>query len=60
MSEDLELAAKIANLQADTEYKMMSTKWEPWKAMAVAAGAGATVALAAVAVITFILAHVLR
>jgi hypothetical protein len=56
----MKLAAKIADLQADTDYKMMLAKWEPWKALAVAAGAGATVAPAVVAVITFILPHVLR
>jgi len=52
-----ERTAKIANLEADTEYKRMLTRWEPWKAMAVAAGAGATFALAAIAVATFLLAH---
>ncbi len=60
MSEDLELSAKIAHLQADREYKRMLTKWEPWKAMAVAAGAGAAVTAGAIGIITFVLAHVLR
>ncbi len=60
MSEDLELSAKIANLNADTEWKRAMTKWEPWKAMAVAAGAGAAVTAAAIGIITFALAHILR
>jgi hypothetical protein len=57
MSDDVERVAKIANLEADTEYKRMLTKWEPWKAMAVAFGAGATVAVALVAVLTFLWLH---
>ena len=39
-------------------YKQMLTKWEPWKAMAVAAGAGATIAIAPLALATFVLSRI--
>ncbi|HEX4499844.1 MAG TPA: hypothetical protein VH187_01555 [Scandinavium sp.] len=42
---------------ADTHYKKSLAEWEPWKAMAIVAGASATFTLALVALCTFILAH---
>ena len=39
-------------------YKRAMTKWEPWKAMATAAGTSATLTLALVALATFILARI--
>jgi hypothetical protein len=52
-----EREAHIENMKADTRYKHMLADWEPWKAMAVAAGGGATLMLALVALFTLILAH---
>lgn len=49
------LAIEAANKSADTALKQEQRRWEPWKAMAVAGGAGATIALALVAVITALL-----
>jgi hypothetical protein len=43
------MRAGIENKQTDTRYKKTLADWEPWKAMAVAAGAGATVTLALLA-----------
>lgn len=43
------MQADIDNKRADTRYKKTLADWEPWKAMAVAAGAGATVTLALLA-----------
>lgn len=40
--------ADIANKNADTGYKNMMVRMEPWKAMAIAFGAGAAVMGAAV------------
>ncbi len=37
------LRADIANKQADTAYKNVLVRMEPWKAMALAFGAGAAV-----------------
>ena len=46
------MAADIENKRADTDYKRTMMRWEPWKAMAVAAGAGATFTLALLALAT--------
>lgn len=46
------MAADIENKRADTDYKRTMMRWEPWKAMAVAAGAGATFTLAMIALAT--------
>jgi hypothetical protein len=56
-SEEDERRAHIENMQADTNYKRLLAEWEPWKAIAVAAGAGATLMLALVAIATLVLAH---
>lgn len=47
-----QMAADIENKRADTDYKRTMMRWEPWKAMAVAAGAGATFTLAMIALAT--------
>jgi len=57
-TEEDERKAHIENMEADTRYKHMLADWEPWKAIAVAAGAGATLMLALVAIATLILAHI--
>jgi hypothetical protein len=44
--------ADIENKRADTAYKLTLARWEPAKAMAVAAGAGATIMLAVIALAT--------
>ena len=36
------MQADIENKMADTGYKQTITRWEPWKALTVAFGAGAT------------------
>jgi hypothetical protein len=46
------MEADIENKQADTRYKRRLADWEPWKAMAPAAGAGATLTLV-IAVLTW-------
>jgi len=56
-SEEELRAAQIENLKMDTEYKRGLLKYEPWKVVLLAAGAGATFTLAMVALATFILAH---
>lgn len=56
-TDDDERTARIENLMADTHYKKSLAEWEPWKAMAIVAGASATFTLALVALCTFILAH---
>ena len=48
------MRADIENKQADTRYKRRLADWEPWKAMAIAAGAGATFTLAIIAVLTWL------
>jgi hypothetical protein len=52
-----EREAHIENMKADTDYKRAMADWEPWKAIAVTAGATATLTLALVAIATFILAQ---
>ena len=64
MSDDLErqlrielMRADITNKTADTAYKTKLTEWEPWKAMAVAAGAGAGLMGVVIGLLTLILRH---
>jgi hypothetical protein len=57
-TEEDERTAHIENMEADTRYKRALTDWEPWKAIAVTAGATATLTLALVAIATLILAHI--
>ncbi|MGD0107069.1 MAG: hypothetical protein ABSC06_23980 [Rhodopila sp.] len=46
------MKADIANKQADTEYKEGLLRYEPWKVVGVAFGAGAAVMGAAVALVS--------
>lgn len=43
------MAADIANKQADTALKDEQRRWEPWKALSTAFGAGVAVASALIA-----------
>lgn len=51
------MKAQIENLQTDTRYKRRLADWEPWKAVAVAAGAGAALMGAVIGILTLILRH---
>lgn len=42
-------------MAAQTEHFKSQVKWEPWKAMAVAAGAGSGVTVALIAIATLVL-----
>jgi formate/nitrite transporter FocA (FNT family) len=53
-SEEDERAAHIENMQADTEYKRGLLKYEPWKIVVTAMGAGAALTLAIIALFTFL------
>ncbi len=46
------MRADISNKQADTAYKLGLLRYEPWKVVAVAFGAGAAVMGASVALVT--------
>jgi hypothetical protein len=54
-----QVKADIANKQADTELKREQVRWEPWKALSAAFGAGVAVASGLIALATWILAHVI-
>ena len=56
-SDDEVRQAYVENLMADTAYKRQMSDWEPWKAIAVTAGATATLTLALVALAAFVLSH---
>ena len=48
------MRADIENKQADTRYKLRLAEWEPWKAMFLAFGAGASLVVAIIAVLTWL------
>jgi hypothetical protein len=52
------MQADIDNKNADSALKREALRWEPWKAMAAAFGAGAAFTAAVVAIVTLILAHI--
>lgn len=52
------MQADIDNKNADTSLKREALRWEPWKTMAAAFGAGAAFTAAMVALATLILAHI--
>ena len=56
-TEEDEREAHIENMNADTDYKRGLTRYEPWKLVITAFGAGAAVTLAMLALATFILAR---
>jgi hypothetical protein len=51
------LMAQIANKEADTLLKEEQARWEPWKALSAAFGAGVAVASGLIALAAWILAH---
>ncbi len=51
----LEHEMRIALMAVQTEHFKSQVRWEPWKAMAVAAGAGAGLMAAAIGGITLLL-----
>jgi hypothetical protein len=54
------LVADIANKEADTLLKIEQRRWDPWKAMSAAFGAGIAVASALIALSAWILAHFIQ
>lgn len=63
MADDIEelrmeqIRADVRNKDADSNYKLTLARWEPWKAMATAFGAGAAFTLAMIGLISFVLLH---
>jgi hypothetical protein len=51
------LMADIANKEADTKLKLEQVRWEPWKAMSAAFGAGVAVASGIFALAAWVLTH---
>ena len=51
------MRAEIANKEADTMLKREQVRWEPWKALSAAFGAGIAVASALFALAAWVLAH---
>ncbi|WP_428542087.1 hypothetical protein [Rhodopila sp.] len=54
------MRADIANKTADTKLKEEQRRWEPWKALSAAVGAGVAVTSALFAVMAWTFAHVAR
>jgi hypothetical protein len=54
------MMAEIANKEADTWLKREQARWEPWKALSAAFGAGVAVASGLIALAAYIIAHVAR
>ena len=48
---------EMEQIVADIALKRAQTQWEPWKAMAAAFGAGATVASAMLALAVYVISH---
>ncbi len=48
---------EMDQIRADIALKRVQTQWEPWKAMAAAFGAGATVASAMLALAVYAVSH---
>jgi hypothetical protein len=51
------MRADLANKNADTTLKLEQARWEPWKALSAAFGAGVAVASALIAAIAWVLSH---
>ena len=49
--------ADIANKRADTSLKEEQRRWEPWKALSAAFGAGVAVASGLIALAAWVLSH---
>jgi hypothetical protein len=54
VQEDLEHELRVELMTIQTEHYKSVVKWEPWKAMAVAAGAGAAVMGASIGIMTLL------
>jgi hypothetical protein len=54
------MRADIANKAADTALKAEQARWEPWKALSAAFGAGLAVASGLIALATWIVAHLVE
>lgn len=52
------MQAELANKKADTALKEEQLRWEPWKALSAAFGAGVAVASALFALAAWVFAHV--
>lgn len=52
-----QMQTDIDNKQADTRLKTEQLRWEPWKALSAAFGAGIAVASALIASIAWVLTH---
>jgi len=53
------MTTEIANKKADTSLKLEQVRWEPWKALSAAFGAGLAVATGLIAAVTWVVAHLL-
>jgi hypothetical protein len=53
----MQMAADIANKQADTALKDEQRRWEPWKALSAAFGAGVAVATGLFTLAFWVVAH---
>jgi hypothetical protein len=54
------MKADIATRTAGTELKQEQLRWEPWKALSAAFGAGVAVASGLIAVIAWVLTHAMQ
>jgi hypothetical protein len=52
-----QMRADIANKRADTLLKTEQVRWEPWKALSAAFGAGVAVASGLIALSAWVLTH---
>jgi hypothetical protein len=59
-TDDEERALRVALMKADTDLKQEQVRWEPWKALSAAFGAGVAVASGLIAVIAWVLTHVMQ
>jgi hypothetical protein len=59
-TQDDERRAHIENMNMDTEYKRGLLKYEPWKVVVTALGAGAALTIAIIALLTFMAARGFR
>ena len=55
-----QMRADIANKEADTRLKDEQRRWEPWKALSAAFGAGLAVASGLIALAAWIIAHLAK
>lgn len=54
------MRADIANKEADTALRAEQARWEPWKALSAAFGAGLAVASGLIALATWIVVHLVE